>query len=171
MSFWNYSPEDVEILIGGFYPVEGLSSGTFVEVIKDIMPYTSSKSADGVVGRKYGSNSTFTVTITVMAGSPANDLFTKLWLLDEVTQMGKFPLLIKDSLGTGYFFSSTTWFEQIPPLSFGTDMGDRTWGLRSSQGIIHIGGNDPVGNIQNYANLALSGLPLVQQVLNSQGVF
>ena len=169
MNFWTYSPEDIQILIGGFYPVVGIAEGTFVEVIKDVMPYVSTRSADGMVGRKYTNNSTFTVNITVMAASPANDLFTRLWLHDEVTQMGKFPLLIKDSNGTGYFFSATTWFEVIPSLTFGTDMSNHTWGLRSNEGIIHIGGNDPASDIEGLANLALSGLPLVQQVLNSLG--
>ena len=120
-----------------------------------------------MVARKYTSNSTFTVNITVMSGSPANDLFTRLWLLDEVTQKCKFPLLIKDSLGSGYFFSASTWFEVIPPLSYSTEYSNRVWGLRSNEGIIHIGGNDSVKDIENLANLILSGLPLVQQVLNA----
>jgi hypothetical protein len=166
MNFWTYSPEDIQVLVGGFYRVDGLSEGTFVEVSKDVMPYTSSRSADGMVGRKFTNNNTYTVKITVMSTSAANDLFTRLWLLDELTQMAKFPLLIKDSIGSGYFFSASTWFEQIPPLSFSTSVENRVWGLRSNEGIIHIGGNDPISDIENVANMALSALPLVQQVLN-----
>ena len=170
MNFWTYSPEDIQVLIGGFYRVEGLSEGSFVQITKDVMPYTSTRSADGMVGRKYTNNSTYSVQISVLSTSPANDLFTKLWLLDELTQMAKVPLLIKDSLGSGYFFSASTWFEQIPSLTFSTGIDTRVWGLRSNQGIIHIGGNDPISNIQNFANLALSGLPLVQSVLNAGGI-
>lgn len=170
MNFWSYSPEDVQVLIGGFYSVEGLADGQFVEVIKDVMPYTSTRSADGMLGRKHTKNNTYTINISVLAASPANDLFTRLWLADEITQKCKFPLLVKDSIGSGYFFSASTWFEVIPSLSYSTEMTNRTWGLRSNDGIIHIGGNDKPSDILNTANLILSGLPLVQQILEASGV-
>lgn len=169
MNFWSYSPEDIQVLIGGFYAVEGLADGTFVEVTKDVMPYTTTRSADRMTGRKYTNDSSFSVNISVINASPANDLFTRLWLLDEATQMAKFPLLIKDSLGSGYFYSSTTWFETIPPLSYSTDATTRTWGLRSNEGVIFIGGNDSQTAIENLANLALSGVPLVKQLLDNLG--
>ncbi len=167
MEIWTYSPDDVQVLIGGVVPVDGLAEGTFVEIKKDIMPYTSARATDGTVGRLRKTNSTYTVDITVMAGSPVNDLFTKFYLVDEQFGMGKFPFLVKDSLGTGYFFSPTTWIEIIPTLSYGTDMPTRTWGLRSNQGNMNIGGNDDASVVSELTTLALNNFPLVKDLLGS----
>lgn len=167
MDIWTYSPDDVQVLIAGVIPVEGLAEGTFVEIKKDIMPYTSVRAADGTVGRLRKTNSTYSVDITVMAGSPVNDLFTKIWLIDEQFGLGKFPLLVRDSLGTGYFFSATTWIEIIPSLSYGTDMPTRTWGLRSNQGNMNVGGNDDSSVVSELTTLALNNFPLVKDLVGS----
>jgi hypothetical protein len=167
MEIWTYSPDDVQVLIGGVLPVEGLAEGTFVEITKDIMPYTSTRATDGTVGRLRKTNSTYTVNISIMASSPTNDLLTKIWLLDEQLGIGKFPFMVKDSLGTGYFFSATTWIEAIPTLSYGTDMPTRTWGLRSNQGVINIGGNDDASVVSELTTLALNNFPLVKDLVGA----
>ena len=167
MSLWAYSPEDVQITIGSFFSLQGIATGRFVEVIKDVMPYTSTRSADGYVERKYTNNSTYTINVTLLRASPSNDTLSRLMSLDEITQSAKFPLLIKDSNGTGYFFSPSCWVEVMPSLSYSTDEDVCVWGLRADSGVINVGGNDKVGAIEQLSNLLLSGLPLVQQVLNS----
>src|SRR5690606_20540576 len=118
MNFWTYSPEDVQILIAGVHPLEGLAQGTFVEISKDVQPMVSSRSVDGMVVRKHTTDNTLTVNLTIHRSSPSNDLLTKLWQIDEITQMMKFPLLIKDSTGTGFFFSTTSWVENIPNMTY-----------------------------------------------------
>jgi len=170
MKLLSYSPEDVSITIGSFFSVEGYATGTFVEVTKDVMPYVSGRSADGWVERKYTNNTTYSISITLYRASPTNDVFTKLWQLDEITQTAKFPIFIKDGGGTGYFFSPTTWFEEIPSLSYSDTIDTCTWKLRSDSGVIHIGGNDRQTALENISDLILSGLPLVQQIINANGV-
>lgn len=167
MSLWAYSPEDVQITIGSFFSLQGIAEGRFVEVVKDVMPYTSARSADGFVERKYTNNSTYSISVTLLRASPSNDTLSRLMNLDEATQNAKFPLLIKDSNGTGYFFSPSCWIESMPPLSYSTGEDTCVWGLRADSGVINVGGNDKVGVIEELANLLLSGLPLVQQVLNT----
>jgi hypothetical protein len=169
MNFCTYSPDDVQVLIGGFYNVRGLADGTFIEVVKDTMPLTSQRSTDGMVSRRRVTNSTYTINISVLAASPANNLFTRLWRVDELTNLGKFPLLIKDSSGTGYFFSPTTWIEQLPSMKYGTTGETNTWVLRAHNGIFNVGGNDPQTDIQILADLALSSLPYIQQIINKVG--
>lgn len=167
MEIWTYSPDDVQVLIGGVLPVEGLAEGTFVEITKDIMPHTSTRATDGTVGRLRKTNSTYTVNISIMASSPTNDLLTKIYLLDAQWGIGKFPFMVKDSLGTGYFFSATTWIEVIPTLSYGTDMTTRTWGLRSNQGVINIGGNGDGSVVSELTTLALNNFPLVKDLVGT----
>lgn len=167
MGLWNFSASDIEILLYGLHKVKGISTGNFVTVTKDVVPFQSSRTTDGMVYRKYTNDQTFTIQLTLLSASPTNDLLTKLWLFDESTRMGKFPLLIKDGLGTSRFFSSTTWIEMIPPLSFSDNVETRTWLLRSSQATINVGGSGDASLAEDIATLALSGIPLIKSALDN----
>lgn len=169
MDFCTYSSDDVDILIGGFYKVRGLSENTFVKIKKDLVTNTTVRSADGMVARKKVVNSTYTIEITVLQASPANNLFTRLWKLDNLTGLGKFPIMVRDASGSGYFFSPTVWLEDIPELSYGIGSTDKTWVLRADSGEINIGGNDRQTALLDAADLALSGLPYVKQLLDRLG--
>ena len=166
MGLWTYSPEDVTILLGGVHPVEGYVDGTFISISKETPSFTSIRSTDGMTARKYVNDQTYIVKINIISMSPTNDVLSNLWLLDETTHMGKFPLLIKDSSGSGHFFSPTAWIEAIPDMSYANAPEIRTWGLKATQCAIHIGGNDGAGSTASkILQLAASGLPLVQQFL------
>lgn len=161
-----YNPEEVSILVAGLLSVDGFVDGTFVSIIKDIMPYSSSTSADGVTARVYSASSSYTVAITLYSGSSSNDFLTKLWQLDEITQRGKFPLLIKDNTGSDLFFSTTTWIENIPPLVKGTGYEPRTWTFKCSPAVINIGGNDSAsGIINDLVNIAAGSLPILEGII------
>lgn len=170
MSLWTYSPDDVDVLIGGFYKLEGIADGTFVKVTKDLPPFTTSRSTDGMVARKGVINSTYTIEISVLSTSPANNVFTRFWQADTLLNVGKFPILIKDNLGSGYFFSTTCWVEQIPSLEYSTSSTINMWTIRAHEGAIVIGGNDSQANIINAADYALSALPYARQILDRIGV-
>ena len=162
----NYSPEDVTILVAGFIPLTGYTNGSFVSITKDIMPFTSARTTDGRVARMYNNDQTYTVEITLHSASDSNDLLTKMWLLDEVTQRAKFPLLIKDQLGSSLFFSTTSWIESIPTMGFGDTIGDRVWTIRSSQAVVNVGGNtDPSSLLEDITNIAAGALPILGGLL------
>ena len=165
-NLWTYSPSDIKVLIGGIYPVEGYIDGAFVAVTKDIMPFSSERASDGSVGRVYHRNDDYTITLRLMAQSPSNDVLTKLWQLDELTQRGKFPLLIRDTLGTSFFHSTTTWIKDIPALSYDNQGPERVWVLQSSQGVINVGGNDdPATALETLNNILTGALPSLEGVV------
>lgn len=170
MNLWTYSPEDVTITIGGFYSIQGIPEGTFVSVKKDYPSMTLTRSTDGVGARTKVINSSYTIELTLMASSASNDTLTRLWQWDELTNVGKFPLLVKDTRGSGYFFSAETWIEETPDLTYSETVGSYTWILRSNKGAIHIGGNDNATAIEEIADLILSGLPYIADVLKGQGL-
>lgn len=164
-AIFNYCPDDVVCLIGGLLSVEGFVDGTFISINKDVMPFTSVKTADGQMGRLYQSDQTYTITLTLHSGSFSNDVLTKFWQLDEISQRGKFPLLFKDSSGSDLFFSTTTWIEGLPTLSKSASVDSRTWVLRSSQAVINIGSNANEQNIlQDLINLATGALPILEGI-------
>lgn len=159
-TLFNYCPESVQCLIAGFIPIEGFVDGTFISVDKDEMPYSSVRMPDGTIARKYNNSQTYTITITLHNGAETNNLLTKMWQVDEITQRGKFPLLIKDQSGSDLLFSTESWIEGIPSLTKSNAIDSRVWVIKSAYAVINIGGNEEVSSLLNdITNIAVSALP------------
>lgn len=166
MDLANYSPEEINCLAFGIN-LSGFADGTFISITKDKMPFGTTEMPDGTVARLYTNSQTYTISLTFHRGSTSNDVLTKLWQLDELTQKGKFPLFIKDLSGTDLFFSTNTWVEGLPSMVESTSFDTRTWILRSSQAAINIGSNqDASGILQDLVNLATSALPALEGLIN-----
>jgi hypothetical protein len=156
----SYCPDIVTVLVAGFIKVDGFVDGTFVQIDKDEMPFSSVRMPDGTVARKHSNSQTYTITITIHSASTANDLFTKLWQLDELTQMGKFPLMIKDQSGTDLLFSTESWIESIPSMIKSNTIDPRTWVIKSAYSVVNIGSNEePSTLVNDIVNIAASALP------------
>ena len=159
-TIFNYCPESVNCLIAGIIPVTGFVDGTFISVDKDEMPYSSIRMSDGTVARKYNNSQTYTITLTLHNGAETNNLLTKMWQLDELTQRGKFPLLIKDQSGSDLLFSTESWIEGIPSLTKSNAIDSRVWVIKSAYAVINIGGNESESALlQDITNIAASALP------------
>lgn len=162
----HYSPEDITVLVAGILPLTGFVSGTFVNIAKDLQPFSSTRTSDGQVARLYNNDATYTITITLHNTAESNEVLTKLWQIDEITQRGKFPLLIKDQLGSSLFFSTTSWIEGIPDTTYGEDITERTWAIRSSQAVINIGGNASAsGLLEDLFNTVVSAAPIIGGII------
>jgi hypothetical protein len=119
-----------------------------------------------MTSRLFTNSQTYTIQVTLHRGSVSNDVLTKLWQLDELTQRGKFPLFIKDLSGTDLFFSTNTWIESLPNMVQSSSFDSRTWVLRSSQAVINVGSNqDASGILQDLVNLASGAAQIVEGVL------
>lgn len=165
MELANYCPEDVNCLAFGIR-LNGFSEGTFITISKDKVPYGTTETADGMTSRLFTNSQTYTIQLTFHRGSVSNDVLTKLWQLDELTQRGKFPLFIKDLSGTDLFFSTNTWIESLPNMVQSSSFDSRTWVLRSSQAVINVGSNqDASGILQDLVNLASGAAQIVEGVL------
>lgn len=163
---FNYCPDEVSCLIGGILPVSGFIDGTFISVTKDLVPFSSGRTADGMIGRIYNNDQTYTITLTLHCGSPSNDVLTKFWQLDEISQKGKFSLFVKDRSGSDLLFSTNTWIEGLPTMSKSSGIDTRTWVLRSSQAIINYGSNSSEESlVQDLVNLAIGALPALQGII------
>lgn len=162
-TLFNYIPSEVNVLLAGIMPIEGFVDGTFVSIDKDVMPYRSRTTADGRTIRLYANSQSYTVTLTVHNGSSANTFLTKLWQLDEISQRGKFPILIKDGSGSDLFFSATSWIEGLPTLSKSNTVDTRTWRIKCSSAVINFGSNNgESGLIEDLVNIATSALPAIE---------
>ena len=159
-TLFSYIPESVQCLVAGFIPITGFVDGTFITIDKDKMPYVSVEMPDGTMARKYNNSQTYTITITLHNGAESNNLLTKMWQVDEITQRGKFPLLIKDQSGSDLFFSTESWIEFIPSLVKSNSIDARTWIIKSAFAVMNVGGNEDQSDLlQDITNIALSALP------------
>jgi len=147
MAIRSYSPTDVSVLLAGFLQVDGFVDGTFITISKDVQPYKTRRVADGSVARTYINDATYTIELVLASTSPTNDVLTKLYQLDAITQYGKFPFFLKDELGTSLFIAPTCWIKEIPDLSFSNGVEQRVWRIQASQGGFNIGGNEDASAI------------------------
>lgn len=160
MSVFNYAPDKVDVLIAGFIPLDGFVDGTFISIDKDVQPSTAARTPDGTVARVKNTDHTYTIKITLHIGSESNELLTKLWQLDEISEgKAKFPLIIKDHSGSDLFFSTTTWIEQVPTMIKSAGVDERVWTFRSAFAVINYGGNgDASSLLEDLTNSILSGV-------------
>lgn len=161
-----YSPEDVTILLAGFIPIEGYIDGTFLSIKRDINPYSSKVTADSITSRTYRSSKNYTVTLTLHSASASNDVLTALLELDELTQTAKFPIIIRDQLGTSFFYSASAWVEDPADMDFGTNITERRWVIKATQSIMSVGGNDGESSlIGELARTLLAAAPTISGLL------
>lgn len=154
MDLWTYSPEEVTILVMGA-PLEGVVEDTFVSISRQAPIFSSSSTSDGRITRTYNAADIWDIQFTLMNTSPSNGFLNKLVLLDRVTKRGKFPLMVKDGFGGTLIFSTTTWIEELPAVTYGVDMTERTWVLKSANAVVNINGNESPSSL---AEDVLSGV-------------
>lgn len=138
----HYSPEDVTVLLGGIYPIEGFVDGSFVSVQKDSPNFTSRVSADGKVSRVRTASRQYTVTLSLTSYAGANKILTALAELDFRATNARLPLMIKDNKGSTTFFSPEAWVAQPTGVEFGIDITERAWTFSCSDGVLIAGGNE-----------------------------
>lgn len=136
-----YSPKDVVVLLGGFYQVTGYAEDTFINILRDVKPFDAERAMDGEQARIYRKDTGYTVELTLAQSSPTNNILSAMYNVDIATQMGKFPLMIKDLKGSTTFFAGTAWIESPPDVSFSNGMETRTWTFGTAQAALNIGGN------------------------------
>jgi hypothetical protein len=140
MSVYTYDPASVVCTIGGV-PISGFSEGTFIEIDRDEPTWNKVVGADGLVTRGKTNNFSGTLTLTLKQSSPSNDVLSGFMAVDEATNTGVFPMLIKDLSGNSIYFSESSWVTQYANSTFGKDISDRQWIISCAQLDAFVGSN------------------------------
>ncbi len=140
MAVRTYDPAQVICTVGGF-AMSGYSEGTFIEVDRDEPTWTKVVGADGLVTRSKTNNFSGTLTLTIKQSSPSNDILSGFLAVDEATNAGVVPVLIKDLSGNSIYFSARAWIAQYANSSFGKEIGDRAWTLSLGDLDVFVGSN------------------------------
>lgn len=140
MAVRTYDPAQVICTIGGV-PMSGYAEGTFIEVDRDEATWTKVVGADGLVTRGKTNNFSGTLTLTLKQSSPSNDVLSGFLAIDELTNQGVVPILIKDLSGNSIYFSATAWIAQYANSAFGKAISDRAWTISLGDLEIFVGSN------------------------------
>ena len=140
MSVRTYDPKNVIVTIGGV-PMSGFSDGTFLEIDRNEPTWNVVVGADGLVTRGKTNNFSGTLTLTLKQSSPSNDVLSGLMAIDEATNRGVFPILVKDLSGNSIYFGGRCWVTQYANSTFGKDISDRQWVLMMDEADMFVGSN------------------------------
>lgn len=151
-----YSPEDVTILLGGVYQIEGLVEGSFIDISTNSPKWATKITSDGRVSRVYRNDPTHTVKISVYNTADVNNVFSAWTKADGKLFGAMLPLFIKDGLGTTTFYAPLSWVEEIPNVDYENKETIRQWSIRTAGATLNVGGNGQGGVVST--DLAALGM-------------
>lgn len=163
MNTLTYSPREVTIIIAGAYEVTGYAEGEFVTIQKEVQATQTQRAMDGSVARLYTKDDGYRMTLTLAQSSPTNDFLGAVYNLDAATRKGKFPLVVKDTLGNTNFFAGTAWIETPPTVGFGGTLRENVWRFACYDATLRIGGNSDLTDFENYLSQGAAILPILRQ--------
>ncbi len=138
--FHQYDPRRV---IGSFrgIPFLGVKDGTFIEAERLEEAFAMDVGSVGDVCRVQNLNRTGRVTVTLMQSSPSNDLLSQVAQLDELSQTGFGPILVRDLNGNAVVEAPISWIVKIPKLERADQAMGVQWVFDCHEFVTFIGGN------------------------------
>lgn len=135
----NYDPGKVVVTFNGHLLV-GFNDGTFVSAERAENAFSMAVGATGDVTRVRNRNRSGSVSVTLQAASPSNDVLTTMALLDEEFGTGAGVLSVKDLNGTTLLFAESAWIRKIPNVDFAADASAREWAFDCADLRMEVGG-------------------------------
>ena len=132
--------KEVSIIIGP-HAVSGFAAGSFVTIAKDEPAYAKKVGTDGKVTRAKSNNNAGTITIRLDQASASNDYLSGLALLDQATDTGVVPALIRDANGRTIISAESAWVQKMPDTEQSNESLDREWVLDCGPIDMFVGGN------------------------------
>jgi hypothetical protein len=140
MAVRTYDPKQVVITVGGV-PMSGFADGTFLLVDRDEDAFSKVTGADGATTRVKSNNRGGSLTLTLKQSSPSNDVLSSFANLDELSNAGVVPILVRDLSGNSVYFSATGWIRKYPSSEFGKELNNREWVLDLADMDVFVGSN------------------------------
>lgn len=141
MSLKSYVPSSVSVIVGTV-TLEGLAEDSFVDSERKTDAFTSSVSNEGKVTRTKSSDRRGTIKVTLEASSDSNDYLSSLAITDDLTNVGTFPVIVKDNSGTDLSTAPEAWITKIPNLKKGKELGKVEWTFECAELIQFLGSNN-----------------------------
>ena len=137
--FNNYDPGRVVASFNGI-PFLGFMDGTFISAERTEDGFTMQVGAGGDVTRVRSRDTTGSVTLTLQAASPTNDLLSSIALTDELFGTGTGALMVKDLNGNTLLEAPIAWVRKLPTTEFADEASSREWVFDCANLIKFVGG-------------------------------
>lgn len=140
MAVKTYSPKEISVIVAGTI-ITGFAEDSFLSIERSSDAFDKVVGADGEVARTASADRSGTITITLLQTSASNDILSALQLADEISLAGKFPVMVKDTLGTSLYLSATAWVQKVSDADYGSSIGEREWVIECADLSALVGGN------------------------------
>ena len=138
----SYDPSQVIVTIGGVI-VSGFSDGDSIVVRRNEDAYSMRAGNDGGIGRARNPNMSGEFEFRLLQTSGANAALSALVATDDLTNQGlpTFPIQVLDGSGFSLAIASQCWIKTVPEMTFGKEVGERTWVFSGADVRMFHGGN------------------------------
>jgi len=126
MGVRTYDFKKYKLIIGGV-PIQGFADGTGINLERAEDLFTKVVGADGKTSRSKSNDLSGRLTITLKQTSPSNDYLSSIAQLDETTNVGIVPMILKDFNGTTVATSSALWNVKKPGVELAKELTNREW--------------------------------------------
>lgn len=142
MGVKTYDPSNVSMFYGAI-EMQGFAQDAAISVEHDEDDWTLVTGVDGEGTRSKTSNSSATITVSLMQSSVVNDLLSAERELDRLAPNGTGgkPLLIKDNSGRSIYAAQTAWIQKAPSAELNREATTREWVFRTDNLVAFHGGN------------------------------
>ncbi|MGL4861229.1 MAG: phage structural protein [Enterobacteriaceae bacterium] len=137
-----YKGDQVYVSVGPVL-LSGFGEGGAITVKREGDLYSKKVGIDGSVARARNADKTGSVEIKLLQTSKANDELSALFYVDNFTEDGS-PVLsitVLDGSGRTLCYAGQAWLKTLPTLSFGKEIGERTWAFDCADLKVYVGGN------------------------------
>jgi len=138
--FNNYDPENVTVSFRGV-DIKGVAKGTFIKVEREVKTWTKKVGSTGSVTRSRSRDRTGKMTLTLMDGSPSNDLLMAMFLSDELRGDGVGAFQVRDFSGNMRCNCVNAWISEPPKIERAEESGNTVWEFECADLTINAGGN------------------------------
>jgi len=137
-----YKGDQVFVIVGPI-AVNGFSDGDAITVKRNEELYTTKVGIDGSVARVRNANKTGVIEVKLLQTSKVNDELSALFVIDNFMDDGSpvLPILIKDGSGRTLCAAGQAWLKAVPEITFGKEIGERTWSFECADLKMYVGGN------------------------------
>lgn len=138
MPTYTYDPKRFDVVVGG-HLVSGLDEGDAISIEPNADLYTDKIGNQGDVVRSRSADSTYTLTLRLLGGSPSNSALAALVAADRAGNAA-FSVMIRNTLGREFVAAATAWVSKRPALAFGAEAGPKEWVIRLTDVEVYEGG-------------------------------
>lgn len=128
----NYDPKDIAFMFHGFL-ITGYAGDTFLTVERGEDSFTDKVGADGEVVRTRKHDKRATITVTLAAESPSNDILAAALAADELSGRNTGASSVTNFNSNGTLTAPESWVVKQATAEFGAESGEREWTIRCSK--------------------------------------